>query len=147
MEPSRIAGIGSFRSQTRPRPNQHEVLTDSSIVGSSQSLGTYADQLGNFAVVSGGISFETDATYNYVRSAGIIKGVLPMGSNKDGGTSPLPSVVPYSFRLASGDQLMVMANPITSREASLSVACQTGNTMFLQSPRQVRVTSMNLFRS
>jgi len=103
-----------------------EVKTDSSIVGSSQSLGTYADQLGNFQVVSGGISFETDATYNYIRSAGIIKGVLPQGSNKDGGTSPLPSVVPYPFRLASGDQLMVMSQPITSREASLTVACTNG---------------------
>jgi len=103
-----------------------EVLTDSSIVGSSQSLGTYADQLGNFSVVLGGISFETDATYNFVRSAGVIKGVFPMGSNKDGGTSPLPSPVPYRFRLASGDQLMVMANPITDREASLSVACTNG---------------------
>jgi len=103
-----------------------EVLTDSSLVGSAQSLGTYADQLGNYMVTSGGISFETDATYNYVRSAGIIKGVFPMGSNKDGGTSPLPSPVPYPFRLASGDQLMVMANPITSREASLSVACTNG---------------------
>ena len=103
-----------------------EVLTDASIVGSAQSLGTYADQLGNFQVVAGGISFETDATFNYVRSAGIIKGVLPMGSNKDGGASPLPSPVPYPFRLASGDQLMVMAQPVTSRMASLSVACTNG---------------------
>ena len=103
-----------------------EVLTDASIVGSAQSLGTYADQLGNFMVTRGGISFETDSTYNYVRSAGIIKGVFPQGSNKDGGTSPLPAPVPYPFRLASGDQLMVMANAITDREASLAVACTNG---------------------
>lgn len=103
-----------------------EVQTDASVVGSNQSLGTYGDQLGNFVVTSGGISMETDSTYNYVRSAGTIKGVLPQGSNKDGGCSPLPAPVPYPFRLASGDQLMVMVNAVTDREASLSVACTNG---------------------
>ena len=54
-----------------------EVLTDSSLVGSQQSLGTYGDQLGNYVVASGGISMETDSTYNFVRSAGVIKAVFP----------------------------------------------------------------------
>ena len=103
-----------------------EVLTDSSLVGSQQSLGTYGDQLGNYVCASGGISMETDSTYNFVRSAGIIKGAFAQGSNKDGGCSPLPAPVPYPFRLASGDQLMVMVNAITSREASLTVACSNG---------------------
>ena len=103
-----------------------EVLTDSSLVGSQQSLGTYGDQLGNYIVASGGVQMETDSTYNFVRSAGIIKGVFPQGSAKDGGCSPLPAPVPYPFRLASGDQLMVMVNAVTDREASLSVACSNG---------------------
>ena len=104
-----------------------EVLTDSSIVGSTQSIGTYAAQMGGAYVVrSGGVSMETDSTYNFVRSAGIIKGVFPQGSNKDGGASPLPSPVPYPFQLVSGDQLMVMVNAITDREASLAVACTSG---------------------
>ena len=103
-----------------------EVLTDSSLVGSQQSLGTYGDQLGNYVCASGGISMETDSTYNFVRSAGIIKGAFAQGSNKDGGCSPLPAPVPYPFRLASGDQLMVMVNAITDREASLTVACSNG---------------------
>lgn len=103
-----------------------EVLTDSSLVGSQQSLGTYGDQLGNYVVTSGGINMETDSTYNFVRSAGIIKGVFPQGSNVAGGCVPMPAPVPYPFRLASGDQLMVMVNPVTDREASLSVACSNG---------------------
>ena len=103
-----------------------EVLTDSSLVGSQQSLGTYGDQLGNYVCRSGGVSMETDSTYNFVRSAGIIQGVFPQASNKAGGCSPMPAPVPYPFRLASGDQLMVMVNAITDREASLSVACSNG---------------------
>ena len=103
-----------------------EVLTDSSLVGSQQSIGTYGDQLGNYVCAQGGIAMETDSTYNFVRSAGIIKGVFPQGSAKDGGCSPLPAPVPYPFRLASGDQLMVMVNAITDREASLAVACSNG---------------------
>jgi len=103
-----------------------EVLTDSSLVGSQQSLGTYGDQLGNYVCASGGITMETDSTYNFVRSAGIIKGAFPQGSAKDGGCSPLPGRVPYPFRLASGDQLMVMVNAVTDREASLTVACSNG---------------------
>ena len=103
-----------------------EVQTDSSVVGSNQSLGTYGDQLGNYVCVSGGIQMETDSTYNFVRSAGTIKGAFPQGSAKDGGCSPLPAPVPYPFRLASGDQLMVMVNAVTDREASLTVACSNG---------------------
>lgn len=103
-----------------------EMQTDASVVGSNQSIGTYGDQLGNYVVASGGVHMETDSTYNYVRSAGTIKGVFPQGSNKDGGCGPMPAPVPYSFRLASGDQLMVMVNAVTDREASLSVACSNG---------------------
>tara|TARA_R100000963_G_C4633355_1_gene97932 strand:- start:290 stop:994 length:705 start_codon:yes stop_codon:yes gene_type:complete len=103
-----------------------EVKTDSSLVGSEQSIGTYGDQLGNYVCVSGGVAMETDSTYNYVRSAGVIKGAFAQGSARDGGCSPLPAPVPYPFRLASGDQLMVMVNAVTDREASLTVACSNG---------------------
>ena len=129
-----FGGIKSSRGAIIPVHNSatteatlDEVKTDSSLVGSEQSIGTYGDQIGGgFVCVSGGIAMETDSPYNFVRSAGVIKGVFPQGSNRDGGCSPLPSPVPYPFRLASGDQLMVMVNAVTDREASLSVACTNG---------------------
>jgi len=49
-----------------------------------------------------------------------------MGSGKDGGSSPLPAPLPYPKELASGDQLIVMANAVTDREASVAVACSNG---------------------
>ena len=99
-----------------------EVLTDSTWVGSAQTVGTYADQSGNFVLSRGGWIAETDTTYAFIRSAGNIKCVVPFGSGKDGGCVPLPSPIPYPKQLASGDQLMVMANSVSDREASLSVA-------------------------
>jgi len=122
----RLGRITPFANSATTESTLDELLTDSSLVGSEQSIGTYADQLGNYVVRRGGVTMETDSTFNYVRSAGIIKGVFPQGSGAGGGCSPLPSPVPYPFRLASGDQLMVMVNPITDREASLSVACTNG---------------------
>jgi len=122
----RMGRVTPFANAATTEGTLDELLTDASLVGSQQSIGTYADQLGNYIVRRGGVSMETDATFNYVRSAGIIKGAFPQGSNRDGGCSPLPSSVPYPFKLASGDQLMVMVNAITSRAASLTVACTNG---------------------
>jgi len=103
-----------------------EVLTDSTWVGSAQTVGTYADQSGNFVLSRGGWLAETDATYAFIRSAGNIKCVVPFGSGKDGGAGPLPAPIPYPKKLASGDQLMVMCNAVTDREASFIVACSSG---------------------
>lgn len=103
-----------------------EVRTDGTWTGSAQVVGTYADQMGNFTLVAGGWIPETDSTYNFIRSAGTIKCVLPQGSGKDGGCSPLPGPIPYPKALASGDQLMVMCNSVTDREASVAVACSSG---------------------
>ena len=103
-----------------------EVQTSATWTGSAQVVGTYGDQLGSFTVVRGSWLAETDTTYNFIRSAGVIKLVLPQGSGKDGGCSPLPDSVPYPKTLASGDQLMVMCNSVSDREASVAVACTSG---------------------
>jgi len=103
-----------------------EVKTSATWTGSAQVVGTYADQMGNFVLTRGGWIGETDTAYNFIRSAGTIKAVLPQGSGKDGGPGPLPSPIPYPKLLASGDQLMVMANSVSDREASVAVACTSG---------------------
>lgn len=105
---------------------EDEVLTDATWVGSAQTVGTFADQGGNFILSRGGWLAETDTTYNYIRSAGRIKAVLPQGSGKDGGCSPLPAGIPYPKKLDSGDQLIVMCNAVSDRQASLAVACSNG---------------------
>lgn len=102
------------------------VQTDSNLVGSAQDVGTYGDQLGRFVLSRGGWICETDSSWNYIRSAGTIKAVLPMGSGKDGGPTPLPAPLPYPKELASGDQLICMANAVTDRTASVAVACSNG---------------------
>lgn len=103
-----------------------EVLSDPLWVGSAQTVGTYADQTGNFVLSRCGWLAETDATFAFIRSAGRIKCAVPFGSGKDGGCMPLPAALPYPKKLDSGDQLMVMCNAVTDREASLSVACTNG---------------------
>ena len=105
---------------------EDNVQTDSNFVGSAQDVGTYGDQLGRFILSRGSWIAETDTSYNYIRSAGTIKAVLPMGSGKDGGCSPLPAPLPYPKELASGDQLIVMVNAVSSRTASVAVACSNG---------------------
>jgi len=106
---------------------EEEILTDSNYVGSAQSVGTFGDQeVGGFVAAQGGVIFENDMTYNFVKSAGIIKMAFPMGSGVSGGSQGLPAAVPYPKRLASGDQLIGMANAANDREASLTVACSNG---------------------
>jgi len=105
---------------------EDEVLTDATWTGSAQNTGTYADQMGNFILARGAWIAETDATWNYIRSAGKVKAVLPFGSGKDGGPQPLPAALPYAKQLDSGDALIVMCNSVSDREASLSVACSNG---------------------
>jgi hypothetical protein len=102
------------------------VQTDPNFVGSAQDVGTYGNQLGRFVLSRGGWICETDSSWNYIRSAGVIKAVLPFGSGKDGGCTPLPAPLPYAKELESGDQLIVMANAVTDRTASVSVACSNG---------------------
>ena len=105
---------------------EDEVLTDATWVGSKQTVGTFADQTGPFVLSRGGWIAETDSTWNYIRSAGRCKAVLPQGSGKDGGCSPIPTTIPYPKKLDSGDSLIVMCNAVTDREASLAVACTNG---------------------
>lgn len=102
-----------------------EIQTDANFVGSAQNAGTFATQtLSNQVVSAAGITAENDITYAYVRSAGTIKAALPV-SGVNGG-SDLPAPLPYPKRLASGDQVMVMANAVADREVGLSVACSNG---------------------
>lgn len=105
---------------------EDEVLTAATWTGSAQNVGTYADQMGQFILTRGSWIAETDATWNYVRSAGKVKCVLPYGSGKDGGAQPLPGPLPYPKKLDSGDSLIVMCNSVSDREAALSVACTSG---------------------
>ena len=78
---------------------EDEVLSDATWTGSAQNVGTYADQMGNFVLTRGGWLAETDTTWNYIRSAGKVKAVLPQGSGKDGGAGPLPAALPYPKKL------------------------------------------------
>jgi len=105
---------------------EDEILTNATWTGAAQNLGTYADQMGNFVVGSGVWKCETAATWNYVRSAGKVKVVLPMCSNKGAGAHGLPAPVPYPKRLDSGDSLIAMANATSVRAFSLAVACSSG---------------------
>jgi len=102
---------------------EDEILSNATWTGAAQNLGTYADQMGNFVVGSGVWKCETGATWNYVRSAGKVKLVLPMCSNKAAGAHGLPGAVPYPKKLDSGDSLIVMANATSIRSFSLAVAC------------------------
>jgi len=105
---------------------EDSVLTDPTWVGSAQTIGTFAAQTGTFVLARGGWLAETDTTWNYIQSAGRCKAVLPQGSGKDGGCSPLPAALPYPKKLESGDDLVVMCNSVSDREASLAVACTNG---------------------
>jgi len=102
---------------------EDEVLTNATWTGAAQNLGTYADQMGNFVVGSGVWKCETAATWNYIRSAGKVKLVLPMCSNKGSGAHGLPAPVPYPKKLDSGDSLIVMAQATSTRSFALAVAC------------------------
>jgi len=102
---------------------QDEVQTNSTWTGAQQNIGTYADQMGNFVLGSGVWKCETGASWNYIRSAGKVKCVLPMCSNKAGGAHGVPAAVPYPKKLESGDSLEVMAETTSTRSFSLSVAC------------------------
>ena len=105
---------------------EDEILTNATWTGAAQNLGTYADQMGNFVVGSGVWKCETGPTWNYVRSAGKVKLVLPMCSNKGAGSNGLPASVPYPKRLDSGDSLIAMANATSVRTFALAVACFNG---------------------
>lgn len=102
-----------------------ELATDSNFVGSNQNAGTFATQtLSSQVIAAAGITAENDIAYAFIRSAGTIKAALPV-SGVNGGAD-LPAALPYPKRLASGDQVMVMANAVADREVALSVACSNG---------------------
>jgi len=102
-----------------------EVYTDSVFVGSNQSAGTFATQsLGSQVVRAAGITAENDVSHAIIRSAGKIKLALPVSGLSSG--HMLPGTLPYPKKLVSGDQCMVMANGVSDRETSLSVACSSG---------------------
>jgi len=106
---------------------EEETKTDSNFVGSAQTAGTFAtQQFGGFVLSKAGIICENDFTYCFVRSAGKIKAALPMGSGIAGGSQGLPSPLPYSKQLTSGDQVVTMASATSDRTASVSVACTNG---------------------
>jgi len=123
---SRTGAVIPVLNTATTEGTEDNVQTDLNYVGSAQDVGTYGDQLGRFILSRAGWICETDSSYNFVRSAGTIKCALPMGSGKDGGVTPIPASLPYPVELASGDQLIVMANAVTSRTASLTVACSNG---------------------
>ena len=123
---SRTGAVIPILNTATTEATEDNVQTDLNYVGSAQDVGTYGNQLGRFVLSRGGWIAETDSTYNYIRSAGTIKAVLPQGSGKDGGTTPLPAPLPYPKELESGDQLIVMANAVTDRQAAVAVACSNG---------------------
>jgi len=102
---------------------QDSVDTDGTWTGSVQNVGTYADQMGNFVLGKGVWRCETGATWNYIRSAGVVKAVLPMANVASGGAGETPASLPYPKKLESGDSLEVMANSTNDREVSIAVAC------------------------
>ncbi|HIA02125.1 MAG TPA: hypothetical protein EYN66_09470 [Myxococcales bacterium] len=107
--------------------SEEEIKTDAALVGSAQTAGTfYVQQYGATPIVQAGIVTENDFSYCFVRSAGKIKLALPMGSGISGGSQGLPSRLPYPKALASGDQVICMANATSDREAAVSVACTNG---------------------
>lgn len=106
---------------------EEEIKTDSNFVGSEQTAGTFGtQQFGGFTLAKAGIVCENDFSYCFVRSAGKIKAALPMGSGIAGGSAALPAIMPYPKPLASGDQVIAMANATSDREAAVSVACTSG---------------------
>jgi len=106
---------------------EDEIKTDSNFVGSAQTAGTFAtQQFGGFNLAKAGIVCENDFSYCFIRSAGKIKAALPMGSGIAGGSQGLPAPMPYAKPLASGDQVVCMANAVSDREAAVSVACSNG---------------------
>jgi len=102
---------------------QDSVDTNATWTGSAQNVGTYADQMGNFVLAKGVWRAETGANWNYIRSAGVVKAVLPMANIVSGGTGNLPGLLPYPKKLESGDSLEVMCNATSVRMMTLAVAC------------------------
>jgi len=102
---------------------QDSVDTDATWTGSVQNVGTYADQMGNFVLSKGVWRAESGGSWNYIRSAGVVKAVLPMSNVASGGSGEVPAPLPYPKKLESGDSLEVMANATGIRTVSLAVAC------------------------
>jgi len=104
---------------------QDVILTDAAFVGAAQSAGTFATQsLGNATVVTAGMSGESDMSYAFIRSAGLIKLAIPVSGLSSG--MGLPAPLPYPKTLVSGDDLVAMVNSVGDREVSLCVACTNG---------------------
>jgi len=102
---------------------QDSVDTNGTWTGSVQNVGTYADQMGNFVLAKGVWRCETGGSWNYIRSAGVVKAVLPMANVASGGAGDVPGLLPYPKKLESGDSLEVMANATSVRMVTLAVAC------------------------
>jgi len=126
---STVGGIVPLLNTAQTEASEEEILTDSNFVGSAQVFGTFASQqYGRFVATRAGIQAENDVTYCFVRSAGKIKLALPIGggAGTSGGNCGLPAPLPYPKPIASGDQVIMMANAGTDREAAVSVACSNG---------------------
>ena len=123
---SSVGGVVPLLNTATTEATEDEITTDSNFVGSSQVFGTFASQqFGRFVAVKAGLQVENDATYCFVRSAGKIKLALPIGggAGTSGGNCGLPATLPYPKPIASGDQVIMMANAGTDRQAAVSVAC------------------------
>ena len=121
------AAVVPLLNTAQTEASEEETKTDSNFVGSEQTAGTFAtQQFGGFVLSKAGIICENDFTYSFVRSAGKIKCALPMGSGIAGGSQGLPAPLPYAKPLASGDQVITMANATSDRESAVSVACTNG---------------------
>ena len=117
-----------FLNTAQTEASQEEALTDSNYVGAAASVGTYGASLpGGFTLAQAGVVCENDFSYCFIRSAGDIKACMSMASGLAGGSQGIPASNPYPKTLASGDQLIVMANATSDREAAVMVATTQGN--------------------
>tara|TARA_Y100000296_G_scaffold86011_1_gene124342 strand:+ start:387 stop:1094 length:708 start_codon:yes stop_codon:yes gene_type:complete len=126
---SSTGGVVPLLNTGTTEATEDTIPTDENFVGSQQVMGTFASQqYGRFVAAKAGLQVENDATYGFVRSAGKIKLALPIGggAGASGGNCGLPAPLPYPKQIASGDQVVIMANAGTDREAAVSVACSNG---------------------
>ena len=85
---------------------QTEVLTDSSVTVSSQSVGIYAERQ---TLVGGWCSAKSGIIYAAIINNGIVRAVVPITSRTAGASGSSDMVIPNNIVLNPGDHLMVTA--------------------------------------
>ena len=118
-------GIIPLYNAAQTEGAEEELLTDSTLVGSAQTCGTFASQsMRSQRMVMAGFTSEKHVGYCFIRSAGLIKCAFPF-SGKNSGHN-LPARLPYPKTLVSGDQAIMKAEASSTRQVALSVACSNG---------------------